>query len=97
MQYTARMNGWTEFITMQSLHNAVYREEEKEMYPACAKFGMGQIPWSPVAMGFLTRPVEAFNDTTRGDSMKEGVRCHAQFSLTMLTILDDGNTLVRDR
>lgn len=47
MQYTARMNGWTEFVTMQSLHNAVYREEEKEMYPACAKFGMGQIPWSP--------------------------------------------------
>jgi len=47
MQYTARMNGWTEFVTMQSLHNAVYREEEKEMYPACAKFGMGLIPWSP--------------------------------------------------
>lgn len=73
MQYTARINGWTEFVTMQSLHNAVYREEEKEMYPACAKFGMGQIPWSPVAMGFLTRPVEAFNDTTRGESMKEGI------------------------
>lgn len=26
-----------------------------------------------VAMGFLTRPVEAFNDTTRGDAMKEGM------------------------
>ncbi|KAL4939414.1 hypothetical protein BDV06DRAFT_36940 [Aspergillus oleicola] len=65
-QYTARMNGWTEFITMQNLHNAVYREEEREMYPAMAKFGMGAIPWSPVSMGFLTRPWKTFLDTTRG-------------------------------
>lgn len=65
-QYTARMNGWTEFITMQNLHNAVYREEEREMFPACQKFGMGTIPWSPVSMGFLTRPWKTFSDTTRG-------------------------------
>lgn len=72
-QYIARMNGWTEFVSMQNLYNATYREEEREMYPACRKFGMGGIPWSPVAMGFLTRPVEAFNDTTRGESMKNGI------------------------
>lgn len=72
-QYEARMNGWTEFVSMQNLHNAVYREEEKEMYPACAKFGVGGIPWSPVAMGFLTRPVEAFSETTRGEGLKAGM------------------------
>ncbi|KAL4950403.1 NADP-dependent oxidoreductase domain-containing protein [Aspergillus filifer] len=65
-QYTARMNGWTEFITMQNLHNAVYREEEREMYPAIAKFGMAAIPWSPVSMGFLTRSWKTFQETTRG-------------------------------
>ena len=73
LQYTARMNGWTEFVSMQNLHNAVYREEEKEMYPACKKFGVGGIPWSPVAMGFLARPVSSFSDTTRGEGLKEGM------------------------
>ncbi|KAK5071243.1 hypothetical protein LTR64_007747 [Lithohypha guttulata] len=72
-QYTARMNGWTEFISMQNLYNAVFREEEREMYPACQKFSVGGIPWSPVAMGFLTRPVDAFKDTTRGEGLDKGM------------------------
>ncbi|KAJ5628158.1 hypothetical protein N7490_010386 [Penicillium lividum] len=71
-QYTARIHGWTEFITMQNLHNATYREEEREMYPACAKFGIAGIPWSPVAMGFLTRPWREFSKTTRGENLGVG-------------------------
>lgn len=31
MQYTARMHGWTEFVSMQNLYNACYREEEREV------------------------------------------------------------------
>jgi aryl-alcohol dehydrogenase-like predicted oxidoreductase len=69
MQYTARMNGWTEFISMQNLHNAMYREEEKEMVPSLKKFGMGMIPWSPIAMGFLARPHAAFTESERGSGM----------------------------
>lgn len=73
MQYTARMNGWTEFVSMQNLYNAVYREEEREMYPACQKFGVAGIPWSPVAMGFLTRSLEDLNKTARGGVINEGM------------------------
>lgn len=73
MQYTARMNGWTEFVSMQNLYNAVFREEEREMYPACKKFGMAGIPWSPVAMGFLTRPLEELEKTARGGVINEGM------------------------
>lgn len=72
LQYTARMNGWTEFVSMQNLYNPTYREEEAEMFPACAKFGMGGIPWSPVAMGFLVRPWRDFNDTKRGKTQPSG-------------------------
>ncbi|CAG7944737.1 unnamed protein product [Penicillium salamii] len=71
-QYTARIHGWTEFISMQNLHNAIYREEEREMYPACQKFGMGGIPWSPVSMGFLARPWNSFSETKRGGGQNEG-------------------------
>jgi len=55
---------------MQNLHNATYREEEHEMIPSLAKFGMGMIPWSPVAMGYLTRPHDDFIKSERGTSMK---------------------------
>jgi len=69
MQYTARLNGWTEFVSMQNLHNATYREEEREMIPSLAKFGMGMIPWSPVAMGYLTRPHSEAKKSSRGEAM----------------------------
>ncbi|KAB8072750.1 putative aldo-keto reductase [Aspergillus leporis] len=75
-QYTARMNGWTEFISMQNLYNPIYREEEREMFPACAKFGMASIPWSPVAMGFLTRSWKASGKTSRGDSLNGALMGH---------------------
>ncbi|NVE93369.1 aldo/keto reductase [Altererythrobacter lutimaris] len=56
-QETARMNGWTRFISMQNQLNLLYREEEREMLPLCADQGVGVIPWSPLARGRLTRPV----------------------------------------
>ncbi len=46
-------NGWARFVTMQNHYNLVYREEEREMIPLCAKEGVGVIPWSPLARGLL--------------------------------------------
>jgi aryl-alcohol dehydrogenase (NADP+) len=53
LQYTAERNGWTKFISMQNHYNLVYREEEREMIPFCLDQGVGLIPWSPLARGFL--------------------------------------------
>jgi aryl-alcohol dehydrogenase (NADP+) len=38
---------------MQNHYNLVYREEEREMIPLCLDQGVGLIPWSPLARGFL--------------------------------------------
>ena len=38
---------------MQNHHNLIYREEEREMIPLCQHEGVGLIPWSPLARGFL--------------------------------------------
>jgi aryl-alcohol dehydrogenase (NADP+) len=38
---------------MQNHYNLVYREEEREMNPLCRDEGVGLIPWSPLARGFL--------------------------------------------
>jgi len=46
--------GLEKFISMQNHYNLVYREEEREMIPLCRAEGIGVIPWSPLARGFLT-------------------------------------------
>lgn len=51
--YLADRHGWTRFISMQNHYNLVYREEEREMIPLCLAEGVGLIPWSPLARGFL--------------------------------------------
>ncbi|MDP2053358.1 MAG: aldo/keto reductase [Acidobacteriota bacterium] len=53
MLATQRLHGWTRFVSMQNHYNLVYREEEREMFPLCAAEGIGVIPWSPLARGFL--------------------------------------------
>ncbi len=52
-QHTAETHGWTKFVSMQNHYNLVYREEEREMIPYCLDTGVGLIPWSPLARGFL--------------------------------------------
>jgi aryl-alcohol dehydrogenase (NADP+) len=49
-----RANGLSPFVSMQNHLNLVYREEEREMMPLCVTEGIGVIPWSPIARGFLT-------------------------------------------
>jgi len=51
--YLADRHGWTRFVSMQNHYNLVYREEEREMLPLCVDEGIGVIPWSPLARGFL--------------------------------------------
>lgn len=74
-QHTAEIHGWTKFISMQNHMNAVYREEEREMLPLCLDQGVGVIPWSPLARGFLAgnRTREGWGETTRAknDSMAQ--------------------------
>jgi aryl-alcohol dehydrogenase-like predicted oxidoreductase len=53
--YTSRLNGWTQFISMQNHLNLLYREEEREMLPFCEEHKIAVIPWSPLARGRLTR------------------------------------------
>jgi aryl-alcohol dehydrogenase-like predicted oxidoreductase len=52
---TADKMGMTKFVSMQNFYNLVYREEEREMLPLCRDAGIGVIPWSPLARGFLGR------------------------------------------
>ncbi len=58
-QQVAERNGWTKFVSMQNHYNLLYREEEREMVPLCLDQGVGLIPWSPLARGYLARSHQA--------------------------------------
>jgi 1-deoxyxylulose-5-phosphate synthase len=65
--YLADKHGFTRFVSMQNHYNLIYREEEREMIPFCKEEGIGCIPWSPLARGFLAgnRNREGSGDTVR--------------------------------
>ncbi len=67
----SRAHGWTPFVSMQPQYNLVYREEEREMLPLCKAEGIGVIPWSPLARGFLAggrgNPGEGNTERARTD------------------------------
>jgi aryl-alcohol dehydrogenase-like predicted oxidoreductase len=69
-QRVAERHGWTPFVSMQNHYNLVYREEEREMIPQCIDQGVGVLPWSPLARGFLagTRTREGERVTTRAET-----------------------------
>ncbi|KAF8069931.1 aryl-alcohol dehydrogenase [Lyophyllum atratum] len=66
MQNYAIANKLTPFVSMQNHHSLLYREEEREMFPTLKMFGVGAIPWSPLARGLLTRPLT--DQTKRGET-----------------------------
>ena len=53
MLHLAERHNWSRFVSMQNHYNLLYREEEREMIPLCRAEGVGIIPWSPLARGFL--------------------------------------------
>jgi 1-deoxyxylulose-5-phosphate synthase len=69
-QRVAERHGWTEFVSMQNHYNLLYREEEREMIPQCIDQGVGVLPWSPLARGWLagTRTREGERRTTRAET-----------------------------
>ena len=76
----AEAHGWTRFVSMQNHYNLVYREEEREMIPLCVDQGIGVIPWSPLARGFLAgnRTQEKSGVTTRSKSDEFAHRMYYQ-------------------
>jgi aryl-alcohol dehydrogenase-like predicted oxidoreductase len=50
----ARAHGWTAPVSLQPQYNLLTRYIELEVVPACTEYGLGLMPWSPLAGGWLT-------------------------------------------
>jgi aryl-alcohol dehydrogenase-like predicted oxidoreductase len=89
-QHTAERHGWSRFVSMQNHYNLVYREEEREMLPLCADQGVGVLPWSPLARGFLAG--------NRGrDAAQHTVRARTDPGNQRFYVYDDADFAIVDR
>lgn len=67
----AELRGWTKFASIQPHYHMLERGIEKELIPACQQFGVGILPYFPLAGGFLTgkyRQGEPAPAGSRGES-----------------------------
>ena len=52
--WISRDRGYERFISAQNNYNLLEREVEAEVVPACERFGVGLLPYFPLASGLLT-------------------------------------------
>jgi aryl-alcohol dehydrogenase-like predicted oxidoreductase len=95
--YTADRLGLARFVTMQNHYNLVYREEEREMNPLCVAEGVGLIPWSPLARGFLTknRPQGSEGATLRAKN--DGFAQHLYKEAADYAVVDQVSAIAQQR
>lgn len=53
-EFTARSGGYTPFISAQNPYNLLDRRVEREVIPAVEAYGLGVLPYFPLANGLLT-------------------------------------------
>ena len=90
--HTSDRLGLDRYQSMQNHYNLTYREEEREVLPLCKREGIGVIPWSPLARGYLTRPHENFLDTNRAR-----FEVDSQFSERVETYQSKGGKAINER
>ncbi|EDK40104.2 hypothetical protein PGUG_04202 [Meyerozyma guilliermondii ATCC 6260] len=88
LQHTAEKYGWHKFVSMQSMYNLIYREDERELNEYCQKTGVGLIPWSPNARGLLAVP---------SDSEKTKEKLKNNVATTFLAIDMEHDKVIIDR
>ncbi|GAB4066702.1 aldo/keto reductase [Angustibacter speluncae] len=67
----AAAHGWSAPVTLQPQYNLLVRDIEHEVVPACQDAGLGLLPWSPLAGGWLTGKYERDVDPTGATRLGE--------------------------
>jgi len=86
----AELRGWTKFVSIQPHYHMMEREIEKELVPACKYFGIGILPYFPLAGGFLTGKYQEGQpapEGSRGESSEYVKRYMTSERFAKLTLL----------
>jgi aryl-alcohol dehydrogenase-like predicted oxidoreductase len=63
----AKQRNFMGLVSEQSLYNLAERTVELEVIPACESYGLGVIPWSPLAGGVLAGALQKASEGRRAD------------------------------
>ncbi|HEX6251361.1 MAG TPA: aldo/keto reductase [Gemmatimonadaceae bacterium] len=98
MLSASEQNGWARFVTMQNHYNLLYREEEREMNPLCLATGVGLLPWSPLARGFLAGGRKSLDDRESSQRARTDEYGHRLYKRAEdWTIVETLNGVARER
>src|SRR5208337_4077417 len=64
--WISRTRGLASYISAQNQYNLLDRRIERELIPACREFGVGILPYFPLASGFLTGKYQGSGEAARG-------------------------------
>jgi len=67
-QWISKTEHLHRFVALQMQYSLLVRDLEREHVPACQRFGLGVLPWSPLASGFLS------GKYSRGEAPPPGAR-----------------------
>lgn len=67
----SKARGWASFSSLQAYYSVAGRDLEYELLPLCREEGLGVLPWSPLAGGFLTGKYRRDKDAPEGSRRKD--------------------------
>jgi aryl-alcohol dehydrogenase-like predicted oxidoreductase len=62
----AKAHDWHHFVSLQAYYSLAGRDLEHELLPLCLEEGLGVLPWSPLAGGFLSGKYRRDNPNPEG-------------------------------
>jgi aryl-alcohol dehydrogenase-like predicted oxidoreductase len=71
--------GFERFVTLQPLYNLMMRDVELELLPLCRDQGLGVLPWSPLAGGFLSGKYRRGAPRPKGARREDGENAFLKF------------------
>jgi len=79
--WLSRTNRWAPFVSLQAQYSLLVRDIEREHVPLCREEGLGILPWSPLAGGFLTGKFEKGKPPQPGTRLGEKAERFARYDL----------------
>jgi len=67
----SKARGWASFSSLQAYYSVAGRDLEYELLPLCREEGLGVLPWSPLAGGFLTGKYRRDREAPEGSRRNE--------------------------
>jgi aryl-alcohol dehydrogenase-like predicted oxidoreductase len=79
--WLSRTNRWASFVSLQMQYSLLVRDIEREHVPVCREHGLGILPWSPLASGFLSGKFERGKPPQTGTRLGEKAERFARYDL----------------